>query len=152
MVKSSSRPRRTSKFVVDLGPEIDKVVKKKNAKIKKQKVIILELQDKLRSRSDDMKVKKQKLFITSLQSKVEELNVKLSKAENEMKHYKIERVQIVDRTVDESFKRIRKGFSLMRMIANTQRRIKLAGRWEEAVELNKRVQESKKKKIQSLVR
>ena len=89
MVKSSSRPRRTSKFVVDLGPEIDKVVKKKNAKIKKQKVIILELQDKLRSRSDDMKVKKQKLFITSLQSKVEELNVKLSKAENEMKHYKI---------------------------------------------------------------
>ena len=152
MVKSSSRPRRTSKFVVDLGPEIDKVVKKKNAKIKKQKVIILELQDKLRSKSDDMKVKKQKLFITSLQSKVEELNVKLSKAENEMKHYKIERVQIVDRTVDESFKRIRKGFSLMRMIANTQRRIKLAGRWEEAVELNKRVQESKKRKIQSLVR
>jgi hypothetical protein len=152
MVKSSSRPRRTSKFVVDLGPEIDKVVKKKNAKIKKQKVIILELQDKLRSKSDDMKVKKQKLFITSLQSKVEELNVKLSKAENEMKHYKIERVQIVDRTVDESFKRIRKGFSLMRMIANTQRRIKLAGRWEEALELNKRVQESKKRKIQSLVR
>ena len=151
MVKSSSRPRRTSKFVVDLGPEIDKVVKKKNAKIKKQKVIILELQDKLRSKSDDMKVKKQKLFITSLQSKVEELNVKLSKAENEMKHYKIERVQIVDRTVDESFKRIRKGFSLMRMIANTQRRIKLMGRWEEAVELNKRVQESKKRKIQSLV-
>jgi hypothetical protein len=151
MVKSSSRPRRTSKFVVDLGPEIDKVVKKKNAKIKKQKVIILELQDKLRSKSDDMKVKKQKLFITSLQSKVEELNVKLSKAENEMKHYKIERVQIVDRTVDESFKRIRKGFSLMRMIANTQRRIKLAGRWEEALELNKRVQESKKRKIQSLV-
>jgi len=152
MVKSSSRPRRTSKFVVDLGPEIDKVVKKKNAKIKKQKVIILELQDKLRSKSDDMKVKKQKLFITSLQSKVEELNVKLSKAENEMKHYKIQRVQIVDRTVDESFKRIRKGFSLMRMIANTQRRIKLAGRWEEALELNKRVQESKKRKIQSLVR
>ena len=152
MVKSSSRPRRTSKFVVDLGPEIDKVVKKKNAKIKKQKVIILELQDKLRSKSDDMKVKKQKLFITSLQSKVEELNVKLSKAENEMKHYKIERVQIVDRTVDESFKRIRKGFSLLRMIANTQRRIKLAGRWEEALELNKRVQESKKRKIQSLVR
>lgn len=151
MVKSSSRPRRTSKFVVDLGPEIDKVVKKKNAKIKKQKVIILELQDKLRSKSDDMKVKKQKLFITSLQSKVEELNVKLSKAENEMKHYKIQRVQIVDRTVDESFKRIRKGFSLMRMIANTQRRIKLAGRWEEALELNKRVQESKKRKIQSLV-
>ena len=151
MVKSSSRPRRTSKFVVDLGPEIDKVVKKKNAKIKKQKVIILELQDKLRSKSDDMKVKKQKLFITSLQSRVEELNVKLSKAENEMKHYKIERVQIVDRTVDESFKRIRKGFSLMRMIANTQRRIKLMGRWEEAVELNKRVQESKKRKIQSLV-
>jgi hypothetical protein len=151
MVKSSSRPRRTSKFVVDLGPEIDKVVKKKNAKIKKQKVIILELQDKLRSKSDDMKVKKQKLFITSLQSRVEELNVKLSKAENEMKHYKIERVQIVDRTVDESFKRIRKGFSLMRMIANTQRRIKLAGRWEEALELNKRVQESKKRKIQSLV-
>ena len=80
-----------------------------------------------------MKVKKQKLFITSLQSRVEELNVKLSKAENEMKHYKIERVQIVDRTVDEAFKRIRKGFSLMRMIANTQRRIKLAGRWEEAL-------------------
>ena len=50
MVKSSSRPRITSKFVVDLGPEIDKVVKKKNAKIKKQKVIILELQDKLSSK------------------------------------------------------------------------------------------------------
>ena len=119
MVKSSSRPRRTSKFVVDLGPEIDKVVKKKNAKIKKQKVIILELQDKLRSKSDDMKVKKQKLFITSLQSKVEELNVKLSKAENEMKHYKIERVQIVDRTVDEAFKRIRKGSPLVKLLNST---------------------------------
>ena len=30
MVKSCSRPHKTSKFVVDLGPEIDKVVKKKN--------------------------------------------------------------------------------------------------------------------------
>ena len=41
MVKSSSRPRKTSKFVIDLGPEIDKVVKKKiqkrDEKIKKQK-------------------------------------------------------------------------------------------------------------------
>ena len=40
MVKSSSRPRKASKFTIDLGPEIDRVVKKKlhtrDVKIKKQ--------------------------------------------------------------------------------------------------------------------
>ena len=34
MVKSSSRTRKASKFTIDLGPEIDRVVKKKNLKIK----------------------------------------------------------------------------------------------------------------------
>jgi hypothetical protein len=71
MVKS----RKTSKFVIDLGPEIDKVVKKKNAKIRKQRVIIAELQDKLHNKTDDMKVKKQKLIITSLQGTIDELAV-----------------------------------------------------------------------------
>ena len=57
MVKSSSRPRKTSKFVIDLGPEIDKVVKKKlhtpPVQIRNQKVIILPLpkeRDELRPR------------------------------------------------------------------------------------------------------
>ena len=38
MVKSCSRPRKTSKFVVDIGPEIDKVVKKKNLKMNLKKM------------------------------------------------------------------------------------------------------------------
>jgi len=51
MVKSSSRPRKASKFVIDLGPEIDRVVKKKNAKIKKQKRIIRALENDPKSKS-----------------------------------------------------------------------------------------------------
>lgn len=132
MVKSSSRPRKTSKFIVDLGPEIDKVVKKKNAKIRKQRVIITDLRDKLRNRPDDMKVKKQKLAITSLQGTIDELTVKLKEVENEVKAYKVKRACINNKTLDYAFKRLREGYSLSRMKPNTQLLIQQSGRWDEA--------------------
>ena len=73
MVKSSSRPRKASKFTIDLGPEIDKVVKKKlhtrDVKIKKQKVIILGLKkerDELRTRSSEVNDLKMKKFYKTL--------------------------------------------------------------------------------------
>lgn len=132
MVKSCSRPRKTSKFVVDLGPEIDKVVKKKNLKIKKQKVIIAELKDRLRNKPDDMKVKKQKLVITSLQGTVNDLTTKLKETENEMRKYKVNRIGINNKTVEYAFKRLREGFSLSRMKPNTRLLIQQSGRWDEA--------------------
>ena len=132
MVKSCSRPRKTSKFVVDLGPEIDKVVKKKNLKIKKQKVIIAELKDRLRNKPDDMKVKKQKLVITSLQSTVNELTSKLKEVENEMRAYKVKRSDINSKTIEYASKRLREGYSLSRMKPNTRLLIQQSGRWDEA--------------------
>ena len=132
MVKSCSRPRKTSKFVVDLGPEIDKVVKKKNLKIKKQKVIIAELKDRLRNKPDDMKVKKQKLVITSLQSTVNELTSKLKEVENEMRAYNVKRSDINNKTIEYAFKRLREGYSLSRMKPNTRLLIQQSGRWDEA--------------------
>jgi uncharacterized coiled-coil DUF342 family protein len=132
MVKSCSRPRKTSKFVVDLGPEIDKVVKKKNLKIKKQKVIIAELKDRLRNKPDDMKVKKQKLVITSLQSTVNELTSKLKEVENEMRAYRVKRSDINSKTIEYAFKRLKEGHSLSRMKPNTRLLIQQSGRWDEA--------------------
>jgi hypothetical protein len=128
MVKS----RKTSKFVIDLGPEIDKVVKKKNAKIRKQRVIIAELQDKLHNKTDDMKVKKQKLVITSLQGTVDELAVKLKGVENELRTYKVKRSGINNKTIEYAFKRLGEGYSLSRMKPNTQLLIQQSGRWDEA--------------------
>jgi hypothetical protein len=120
MVKSSSRPRKTSKFVIDLGPEIDRVVKKKNVKIKKQKVVIRGLQkecDELRKRkSIDLKTKKQKFFISSL----------------ELRQYKVRRVTISNKTVNNAFKNLRDGKSLSKMHPNTMLLIQQSGRWDEA--------------------
>lgn len=132
MVKSSSRPRKASKLVVDLGPEIDKVVKKKNLKIKKQKVIIAELKDRLRNKPDDMKVKKQKLVITSLQGTVNDLTTKLKNLDDELRKYKVKRVDIKNKTLDYAFKRLRAGYSLSKMKPNTQLLIQQSGRWDEA--------------------
>ena len=132
MVKSSSRPRKASKFIIDLGPEIDKVVKKKNAKIRKQKVIIAELQDKLQNRADDMKSRKQKLVISSLQEKVVEAEKRAITAENEMRQYKVRRVSISNKTLEYAFKRLREGYSLSKMKPGTQLIIQQSGRWEEA--------------------
>lgn len=125
MVKSSSRPRKASKFVIDLGPEIDKVVKKKNVKIRKQKLRIAELEDKLRGRGDDMKIKKQKLVISSLQEK-------LNQVENELRRYKVQRVNINNKTLEYAFKRLRQGYSLSKMKPSTHLLIQQAGRWDEA--------------------
>jgi guanylate kinase len=99
MVKSTRKP---SKYVVDLGPEIDKIVKKKDAKIKKHKVTILSLQSKL------------------------------SEVENELKRYKVGRVNITNKTVENAFKNLRNGHSLYKMKPQTKRLIEMAGRWEEA--------------------
>lgn len=125
MVKSSSRPRKASKFVIDLGPEIDKVVKKKNVKIRKQKLRIAELEDKLRGRDDDMKIKKQKLVISGLQAKLNEV-------ENELRRYKVQHVNINNKTLEYAFKRLRQGYSLSRMKPSTHLLIQQAGRWDEA--------------------
>ena len=121
MVKS----RKASKFIIDLGPEIDKVVKKKNAKIRKQRVIIADLEDRLRNRGDDMKVKKQKLIISSLQERIVE-------AENETRRYKVRRAGISNKTVENAFKNLREGKSLSRMKSNTILLIQQSGRWDEA--------------------
>ena len=128
MVKS----RKTSKFVIDLGPEIDRVVKKKNAKIRKQKVIIAELEDKLRGRGDDMKIKKQKLVIASLQERLLEVEKRAIAAENETRQYKVRRTGISNKTIEYAFKRLREGYSLSRMKPNTILLIQQSGRWDEA--------------------
>ncbi|MBT5166316.1 MAG: hypothetical protein HOM46_03555 [Nitrosomonadales bacterium] len=162
MVKSSSRPRKASKFTIDLGPEIDRVVKKKlhtrDVKIKKQRVIIKALEqerNELRSRKSeisDLKMKKQKSHVSNLQATVDDLTNKLKEAEKrvvtvekEIQEYKIQRVNITDKTVDNAFKRLRKGFSLYGMQAETKRRIKLAGRYNEAQELDERRRRVQKK-------
>ena len=162
MVKSSSRPRKASKFTIDLGPEIDRVVKKKlhtrDVKIKKQRVIIRALEqerDELRSRKNevnDLKMKQQKSHVSNLQATVDDLTKKLKEAENrvvtvekEIQEYKIQRVNITDKTVENAFKRLRNGFSLYAMQAETKRRIKLAGRYSEAQELHERRRRAQKK-------
>jgi hypothetical protein len=136
MVKSSSRPRKTSKFVIDLGPEIDRVVKKKNVKIKKQKVVIRGLQkecDELRKRkSIDLKTKKQKFFISSLEQEVNTLTRKLSMMDTELRQYKVRRVTISNKTVNNAFKNLRDGKSLSKMQPNTMLLIQQSGRWDEA--------------------
>ena len=128
MVKS----RKASKFIIDLGPEIDKVVKKKNAKIRKQRVIIAELEDRLRNKSDDMKARKQKLVIASLQERIVEAEKRTVAAENETRRYKVRRAGISNKTVENEFKNLREGKSLSRMKANTILLIQQSGRWDEA--------------------
>jgi hypothetical protein len=128
MVKS----RKASKFVIDLGPEIDKVVRKKNAKIRKQKVIIAELEDRLRNKSDDMKARKQKLVIAILQERIVEAEKRAVAAENETRRYKVRRAGISNKTVENAFKNLREGKSLSRMKANTILLIQQSGRWDEA--------------------
>jgi len=123
MVKSSSRPRKASRFVIDLGPEIDKVVKKKNAEKER---------DELRSRGEDMKVKKQKLIISSLQERVVEAEKRIVAAENETRRYKVRRAGISNKTVENAFKNLREGKSLSRMKSNTILLIQQSGRWDEA--------------------
>jgi hypothetical protein len=149
MVKSSSRPRKASKFTVDLGPEIDRVVKKKlhtrDVKIKKQRVIIKALEqerDELRTRSNkenDLKMKKQKLYVSSLKTIVDDLTSKLKEAEKKVievesikRKYEVTRTGISNKTVDYAFNRLRNGFPLSKMKPNTQLLIQQSGRWEEA--------------------
>jgi hypothetical protein len=128
MVKS----RKASKFIIDLGPEIDKVVKKKNAKIRKQRMIIAELEDRLRNKSDDMKARKQKLVIANLQERIVEAEKRVVAAENETRRYKVRRAGISNKTVENAFKNLREGKSLSRMKANTILLIQQSGRWDEA--------------------
>ena len=128
MVKS----RKASKFIIDLGPEIDKVVRKKNAKIRKQRVIIAELEDRLRNKSDDMKARKQELVIASLQERIVEAEKRAVAAENETHRYKVRRAGISNKTVENAFKNLREGKSLSRMKANTILLIQQSGRWDEA--------------------
>ena len=124
MVKSSSRPRKACKFTIDLGPEIDKVVKKKlhtrDVKIKRQKVIILGLKkerDELRTRNsevNDLKMKKQKTYVSNLQVMVNDLTKKLNEAEKRVtevqsikRKYEVTRTGISNKTVEYAFNRLR---------------------------------------------
>ena len=96
MVKKLSH--KVSKFII----EIDKVVKKKDAKIKKQKGIIKALKN-------DPKNKKHKVTILSLQGR-------LADVENELRRYKVGRVTITNKTVENAFKNLRNGQSLFKGI------------------------------------
>lgn len=124
MVKSSSRPRKISKFVIDLGPALDKVVKKKiekrDAKIKKQKFIIKELEKRV---SKDL---------IDLETRVLEAEKRAKEAEDETRRYKVRRVTITNKTVENAFKNLRNGHSLSKMKSNTLLLIQQSGRWEEA--------------------
>ena len=112
MVKKLSH--KVSKFII----EIDKVVKKKDAKIKKQKGIIKALKN-------DPKNKKHKVTILSLQGR-------LADVENELRRYKVGRVTITNKTVENAFKNLRNGQSLFKMKPQTKRLIEMSGRWDEA--------------------
>jgi len=140
MVKSSSRPRKTSKFVIDLGPEIDKVVKKKiqkrDEKIKKQKCIILALENQITTLSDDPKIRKQKVIIIDLETKLLNAEKRVKEAEDETRKYKVRRVNISNKTVENAFKNLRDGKSLSKMQPNTILLIQQSGRWEEARRIN----------------
>jgi len=105
---------KVSKFII----EIDKVVKKKDAKIKKQKGIIKALKN-------DPKNKKHKVTILSLQGR-------LADVENELRRYKVGRVTITNKTVENAFKNLRNGQSLFKMKPQTKRLIEMSGRWDEA--------------------
>ena len=165
MVKSSSRPRKASKFTIDLGPEIDKVVKKKlqtrDLKIRKQKVIILGLKkerDELRTRNsevNDLKMKKQKAYVSNLQATVDDLTNKLKEAEVKLttvtKSQTLTDVQktalklgskkisINNTTVETARKSILRGKSMYNMKTRTQQFIKQAGLWEDFQELERTI-------------
>ena len=150
MVKSSSRTRKASKFTIDLGPEIDRVVKKKNLKIKKQRVIIKALEqerDELRNRSSDLKMKKQKLYVSSLQAMVDDLTKKLEASEKRVPTNEQQRamnlgsktISINDKTIEEARKRILKGKPISNMQSRTKTLIHRAGKWDEFRELESRV-------------
>lgn len=143
MVKSSSRPHKTSKFVIDLGPEIDKVVKKKiqkrDEKIKKQKCIILALESQITTLSNDPKIRKQKVIIIDLETKLLNAEKRVTNAENETRKYKVRRASITNKTVDHAFKNLHGGKSLSRMKANTILLIQQSGRWDEARQISARM-------------
>lgn len=165
MVKSSSRPRKASKFTIDLGPEIDKVVKKKlqtrDVKIRKQKVIILGLKkerDELRTRNsevNDLKMKKQKLYVSNLQVLVDDLTNKLKEAEvklstvtksqtltdDQKTALKLgsKRISINNTTVETARKSILKGKTMNNMKVRTTQLIRQAGLWEDFKELERTI-------------
>ena len=133
MVKSSSQSQKKSRFVIDLGPEIDKIVKKKiekrDIKIKKQKDIISKLTKKF---SNDPKTKKHKAIILDLEAKLSASEKRANNFENELRVYKVQRVTISNITVENAFKNLRAGKSLFKMQPNTKLLIKQSGRWDEA--------------------
>lgn len=165
MVKSSSRPRKACKFTIDLGPEIDKVVKKKlhtrDVKIKRQKVIILGLKkerDELRTRSsevNDLKMKKQKTYVSNLQVMVNDLTKKLNEAEVKLSTVTksqtltdvqktalklgSKKISINNTTVETARKSILRGKSMYNMKTRTQQFIKQAGLWEDFQELERTI-------------
>lgn len=161
MVKSSSRPRKASKFVIDLGPEIDKVVKKKNAKIRKQRVIIKALEQErndLRARAsevDDLKMKQQKLYVSSLRVTVDDLTKKLKEAEVRLStvtksqiltddqkramELGSKKISINNSTIERARKSILKGKSMYNMKTRTKNLITQAGLQKEFEELEKKV-------------
>jgi len=133
MVKSSSQSRKKPKFVIDIRPEIDRIVKKKiekrDLKIKKQKVIIRKL---TKNFSDDPKSKKYKAIILDLQTKLVASEKLLNNFEKELRVYKVRRVTISNKTVNNAFRNLRDGKSISKMQPNTLLLIQQSGRWDEA--------------------
>jgi glutamyl-tRNA reductase len=133
MVKSSSQSRKKPKFVIDLGPEIDRIVKKKiekrDLKIEKQKVIIRKLTKEI---SVDPKSQKHKAIILDLQTKLSTSEKIANNFEKELRIYKIRRVTISNKTVNNAFRNLRDGKSLHKMQPNTMLLIQQSGRWDEA--------------------
>tara|TARA_R110000796_G_scaffold33783_7_gene87393 strand:+ start:557 stop:1105 length:549 start_codon:yes stop_codon:yes gene_type:complete len=169
MVKSSSRPQKPSKFVVDLGPGIDRIVKKtlekKDAKIKKQKLIILALRS-MGTKVDDTKVvisglERERIQLRNDKEKLQEQLIMLQKVNIEMENkfrtleargdslesiYNRQRASnagIRSVALNNAFKNLRNGYSLSRMQPRTKSIIQQAGRWDEALALSKRTAQMK---------
>jgi hypothetical protein len=167
MVKSSSRSdKKGSKFTINLGPHIDRLVKKKlktrDTKIKKQEINILALEKenahlkKSIHNANDLKVGRYKMIISDLQTTITDLknqletvkNVKPTQAlltESQKKAIKVGETQISmnNDTVQRARRSILNGKSMSRMKDKTKFLIERANLWEEFQMLERKVQNSK---------
>jgi len=76
--------------------------------------------------------------IISLQNRLSNAEKRAAEFENELKRYKVSRVSITNKTVENAFKNLRNGQSLFKMKTQTKRLIEMSGRWEEARKIHAR--------------
>jgi hypothetical protein len=90
-----------------------------------------------RSRNrNDPKSRRQKVIIIDLETKLLNAEKRVKEAEDETRKYKVRRVNISNKTVENAFKNLRDGKSLWTMQPNTILLIQQSGRWEEARKIN----------------